>query len=700
LFALLSFSFFFVLCGPFSPPLLFGIKSFPTRFAALSYACDLLPGVAVLCRFSWIFAIYCLRSRHVGASPLFLVASLCYLFTSSSPLVNLSSLPWTTFLKIYSSTMSSSSSVVASLDPHAEQAVSDGDSLQQNGHDSPVSHLDSEPLPSAHTTPSSLSASSSISATSTSTATNIGGGSGGGMAVAAAPCGGGGGGYENGGAGYYPTPFHHRPHSVSAAAAAATFFPPGGCSLNKMVNPSLSQDTTLTKVFVGGLAWQTKSETLHKHFSQYGDILEAVVIMDKTTGRSKGFGFVTFSDKEAAEKATANPNPMIDNRRANCNLAALGAQKRLPMRRHEFDGYEPQSYAVPGNMSMQLQFQVPGSGYSSDYRYDYPNEGLPMPYSGYSSGYDSPSTTSSPLYSPSIPYTPFANNPNPYYSYPQTPPSPAYFYPPTPGSGQLRVHYSPDYMPGPGAAAGGVPFTGPSGAPVQGPPPPLLLPHSHPNAVTLGTQEGGADPRSADSSVRRSGDEHSPANGQSEAVTVGDAEAAPLNGFAQPGQPPIQAAQQAAQLPSMYPNMERSTSGDPSMPMDPEQTQQYMVALARPQFFSPPGATVGHGRFAQHPGVQSYGGYYPGAAAGPYAAYSQGVHLPSPQRGRSRPFSHASRIPMTHTKPQQVAQVMDNVVAATQLDAQSSRAGLANLSSQFQRLDVQEKPSAHDAPNY
>jgi hypothetical protein len=52
-------------------------------------------------------------------------------------------------------------------------------------------------------------------------------------------------------------------------------------------------DTTLTKVFVGGLAWETPSEGLRQHFEVYGEILEAVVITDRETGRSKGYGFVS-----------------------------------------------------------------------------------------------------------------------------------------------------------------------------------------------------------------------------------------------------------------------------------------------------------------------------------------------------------------------------------------------------------------------
>ena len=53
-----------------------------------------------------------------------------------------------------------------------------------------------------------------------------------------------------------------------------------------------SVDTTLTKIFVGGLAWETQCETMRRYFEQFGEIVEAVVITDKTTGRSKGYGFV------------------------------------------------------------------------------------------------------------------------------------------------------------------------------------------------------------------------------------------------------------------------------------------------------------------------------------------------------------------------------------------------------------------------
>jgi len=87
-------------------------------------------------------------------------------------------------------------------------------------------------------------------------------------------------------------------------------------------------DTTFTKLFVGGLAWQTQRDAMRRYFEQFGDIAEAVVIADKHTGRSRGYGFVTFRDPEAAARALQDPTPVIDGRRANCNLAALGASQR------------------------------------------------------------------------------------------------------------------------------------------------------------------------------------------------------------------------------------------------------------------------------------------------------------------------------------------------------------------------------------
>ncbi|XP_006647924.1 probable RNA-binding protein ARP1 [Oryza brachyantha] len=147
-------------------------------------------------------------------------------------------------------------------------------------------------------------------------------------------------------------------------------------------------DTTLTKVFVGGLAWETPSKGLHDHFQRYGEILEAVVIADRETGRSKGYGFVTFRDPESAQEAVLNPNPTIGGRRANCNIASQGPPRpssspsrgRAPRGSHFPDQphigphpymggrMPPQQMTAPP----QPMYYHPQYWYPSDYSYQHP----------------------------------------------------------------------------------------------------------------------------------------------------------------------------------------------------------------------------------------------------------------------------------------------------------------------------------------
>jgi len=57
------------------------------------------------------------------------------------------------------------------------------------------------------------------------------------------------------------------------------------------------------KLYVGGLAYSTTDSALKDTFAQAGTVESAVVIMDKMSGRSKGFGFVEMSSDEEAQKA-------------------------------------------------------------------------------------------------------------------------------------------------------------------------------------------------------------------------------------------------------------------------------------------------------------------------------------------------------------------------------------------------------------
>lgn len=76
------------------------------------------------------------------------------------------------------------------------------------------------------------------------------------------------------------------------------------------------------KLFVGGLSWSTTDDGLRAAFEKFGQTLEAKVIMDRETGRSRGFGFVTFADGAAADKAMNEMNGKeLDGRAIRVNEA-------------------------------------------------------------------------------------------------------------------------------------------------------------------------------------------------------------------------------------------------------------------------------------------------------------------------------------------------------------------------------------------
>jgi len=62
------------------------------------------------------------------------------------------------------------------------------------------------------------------------------------------------------------------------------------------------------KLFIGSLAWATDSSGLQAAFERFGEIEEATVISDRETGRSRGFGFVTFVDESSTQQAISEMN--------------------------------------------------------------------------------------------------------------------------------------------------------------------------------------------------------------------------------------------------------------------------------------------------------------------------------------------------------------------------------------------------------
>ena len=76
------------------------------------------------------------------------------------------------------------------------------------------------------------------------------------------------------------------------------------------------------KLFVGGLSWGTDDGALKAAFEDHGEITEAVVITDRESGRSRGFGFVTFAEGGDATKAVEAMNgTQLDGRTITVNEA-------------------------------------------------------------------------------------------------------------------------------------------------------------------------------------------------------------------------------------------------------------------------------------------------------------------------------------------------------------------------------------------
>ncbi len=77
-----------------------------------------------------------------------------------------------------------------------------------------------------------------------------------------------------------------------------------------------------TKLFVGGLSWDTTEDTLREAFEKFGTVVSAVIIKDKFTDKSKGFGFVEMASQDEANAAIQQLNgSTFDGRSITVNEA-------------------------------------------------------------------------------------------------------------------------------------------------------------------------------------------------------------------------------------------------------------------------------------------------------------------------------------------------------------------------------------------
>ncbi len=89
------------------------------------------------------------------------------------------------------------------------------------------------------------------------------------------------------------------------------------------------------KIFVGNLSWNTQEEGLRQAFEAFGEIDDLRINYDRETGRSRGFGFITFVNEDEALEAMAQMNDaMLDGRAIKVDRA----KEREPRRDHANSG--------------------------------------------------------------------------------------------------------------------------------------------------------------------------------------------------------------------------------------------------------------------------------------------------------------------------------------------------------------------------
>ncbi|XP_049871646.1 heterogeneous nuclear ribonucleoprotein 27C isoform X2 [Pectinophora gossypiella] len=96
------------------------------------------------------------------------------------------------------------------------------------------------------------------------------------------------------------------------------------------MNPDMDDDEK-GKLFVGGLSWETSQENLQRYFSRYGDVIDCVVMKNSESGRSRGFGFVTFAEPTLVNVVLQNGPHQLDGRTIDpkpCNPRTLQKPKR------------------------------------------------------------------------------------------------------------------------------------------------------------------------------------------------------------------------------------------------------------------------------------------------------------------------------------------------------------------------------------
>ncbi|XP_021354978.1 glycine-rich RNA-binding, abscisic acid-inducible protein-like [Mizuhopecten yessoensis] len=121
------------------------------------------------------------------------------------------------------------------------------------------------------------------------------------------------------------------------------------------------------RVYAGNLDFNTEQGTLADAFAEYGNVVDCKLITDRETGRSRGFGFITFDTQEAANRAVSDGQKDIDGRDVKVSIAQArndsrgGGRGRGGYRGNSDGGYQQRSYG--GDRGYGQQSYGGGGGY-------------------------------------------------------------------------------------------------------------------------------------------------------------------------------------------------------------------------------------------------------------------------------------------------------------------------------------------------
>ncbi|KAJ5372560.1 Nucleotide-binding alpha-beta plait [Penicillium concentricum] len=146
----------------------------------------------------------------------------------------------------------------------------------------------------------------------------------------------------------------------------------------------------MSKLFVHGLSWHTSDDTLREGFQQFGEIQEAIVVKDRATLRSRGFGFVRFAtDAEADAALNAMNNQEFDGR-------VIRVDKAFDRPQRTEGGFQGRGGY---NSQPQSTYQGGAAGGYAGYNNGGYNNGAPGGYNGgggYNRGYNNNFAPSGP----------------------------------------------------------------------------------------------------------------------------------------------------------------------------------------------------------------------------------------------------------------------------------------------------------------